>query len=231
MHSLPLLTIIALVAFNYVDCQSFAAFPTASNCETIPSTNALGDGGQNEKQKAVIEVEDGGSVANVVFGPNAADGIHCKGSCTLTNVWWTNVGEDAATFRGGANTKVVVDGGGAKSASDKTFQHNGGGSVTIKNFQCIDCGKVYRACGNCETPYKRTVTLSNVKVTNLGSTFVGINANYGDTATISKLIMVGSKKPVCETFQGTTDNNKEPPKDKVPNPKNCLNKPSDVTYQ
>uniref|UniRef100_A0A915DAG9 Probable pectate lyase F n=1 Tax=Ditylenchus dipsaci TaxID=166011 RepID=A0A915DAG9_9BILA len=203
MHPLPLLTIIAL-ALNYV------AFPTASNCETIPSTksvkkgepfdgknkcyvagSALGDGGQNEDQKAVIEVEDGGSVSNVVFGPNAADGIHCKGSCTLTNVWWTNVGEDAATFRGGANTEVVVDGGGAKSASDKTFQHNGGGSVTIKNFQCIDCGKVYRACGNCETPYKRTVTLSNVKVTNLGSTFVGINANYGDTATITKLIMIG----------------------------------------
>ncbi|MDQ1295829.1 MAG: pectate lyase, partial [Actinomycetota bacterium] len=39
----------------------------------------------------------------------------------------------AATFKGSSSsTKVVVSGGGAKKASDKVFQHNGGGSVTIR---------------------------------------------------------------------------------------------------
>ena len=38
-------------------------------------------------------------------GP-AADGVHCKGSCTLRNVWWQDVGEDAATFKGTAASQT-----------------------------------------------------------------------------------------------------------------------------
>jgi hypothetical protein len=35
------------------------------------------------------------------------------------------------------------------------FQHNGGGTLTVRNFQVSDFGKLYRSCGNCKTQYKR----------------------------------------------------------------------------
>ena len=60
-------------------------------------------------------------------------GIHCKGSCTLNNIWWTEVCEDAATFLQSSGTSYV-NGGGARNAEDKVLQHNGGGTVAVKNF-------------------------------------------------------------------------------------------------
>ena len=51
---------------------------------------------------------------------------------------WEDVGEDAATFRtsNGCNGgSFLVTGGGAKNASDKVFQFNGGGTLTVNNFQ------------------------------------------------------------------------------------------------
>ena len=59
------------------------------------------------------------------------------------------MGEDAATFRGGTNYYVI--GGGARTASDKVFQHNGPGTVHISGFYAENIGKLYRACGNCST--------------------------------------------------------------------------------
>jgi len=59
--------------------------------------------------------------------------VHCLGTCTLNNVWWTDVCEDAATFKQTSGTSYV-NGGGAKSASDKILQDNGGGTVAVKNF-------------------------------------------------------------------------------------------------
>jgi hypothetical protein len=94
-----------------------------------------GDGGVQEGQPPVFELEDGALIKNVILGAPAADGIHCLGSCTIENVWWEDVGEDAATFKGKAGATYTVNGGGAKKASDKVFQHNGGGTLTIKNFQ------------------------------------------------------------------------------------------------
>ncbi len=50
----------------------------------------------------------------MIIGAPAADGVHCKGSCTLQNVWWEEVGEDAATVRGSSSSNVyTVSGGGA----------------------------------------------------------------------------------------------------------------------
>uniref|UniRef100_A0A915ETQ0 Probable pectate lyase F n=1 Tax=Ditylenchus dipsaci TaxID=166011 RepID=A0A915ETQ0_9BILA len=190
------------------ESQSWASFPSASGCTTVKAT-------------IVVDKGEGGSVANVVFGANAADGIHCKGSCNIKNVWWTDVGEDAATFRGGA-----------KSASDKTFQHNGGGSVSIKNFQCQDCGKLCRACGNCGTQYKRSASVGNVKMINPKTAVVIINSNYGDTATIKKFTIVGGKgKLVCEHSQGNNSGKEPTMLGNGPNGKNCMYTDSDVIYQ
>ncbi|WP_307837737.1 pectate lyase [Paractinoplanes rishiriensis] len=33
----------------------------------------------------------------------------------------------------------------------QVFQHNGGGTLTVKNFEVSNVGKLYRSCGNCST--------------------------------------------------------------------------------
>uniref|UniRef100_A0A915DV49 Probable pectate lyase F n=1 Tax=Ditylenchus dipsaci TaxID=166011 RepID=A0A915DV49_9BILA len=194
------------------DSCVFKPFPKADNCEVAKETikvaagatfdgkgkcytadKALGDGGVSEGQKPIIEVADGGTVNNVVFGKNAADGIHCLGSCKIIDTWWTDVGEDAATFNG-KDGKVSVQGGGAKNAHDKVFQHNGGGSVDV----------------------------NGIKVTNITADIVAINPNYGDTATLNDITVVGASKAlICGKTEG---NNKQMQPTKLgdgPDGKNC----------
>jgi hypothetical protein len=166
----------------------------------------LGDGGQGEGQDPLFELADGATLANVIIGAPAADGVHCKGSCTLRNVWWLDVGEDAATFKGtSASQTMTVAGGGAMHASDKVFQHNGPGTFVIKDFQASDIGKLYRSCGNCSKQFARHVEVSNVTVTAPLKTLVGINPNLGDTATITNATIIGgTAKNVCALFKGVT---------------------------
>ncbi|GGN60969.1 pectate lyase [Actinoplanes lobatus] len=168
-------------------------------------SGALGTDDQDEGQDPLFILADGATLKNVIIGSPAADGVHCLGSCTISNVWWENVGEDAATFKGGSSAKYTVTGGGAKGADDKVFQHNGGGTLTISGFAVSDFGKLYRSCGNCKTQYKRAVVVKNVAVTYPGSSLVGINSNYGDTATFSGITITGdsSKKiSICVTYKG-----------------------------
>lgn len=113
----------------------------------------------------------------MIIGPNNGEGVHCLGTCTLNNVWWTDVCEDAATFKQSSGTSFV-NGGGARKASDKVLQHNGGGTVAVKNFYAEDVGKVYRSCGNCGTQVARKSTFDNVKMKG-GSVVAGINGNLG----------------------------------------------------
>ena len=123
-------------------------------------------------------------------------------------MWWEDVGEDAATLKGSSSSQVMtVNGGGAKGASDKVFQHNGPGKFVIKNFTVTDFGKLYRSCGNCSKQYARTVVVDNVKVTAPGKSLVGINSNLGDKATITNVQIYGdsSKKiAICEEYKGVT---------------------------
>jgi hypothetical protein len=150
--------------------------------------------------------------------------VHCIGTCTLINVWWQDVGEDAATFKGtSASQTMTIDGGGARGASDKVFQHNGPGTMVIRNFQVRDFGKLYRSCGNCSTQYTRHVVVSNVRVTAPGGkALVGINANYGDTATLSGITVVNDPTiAICDKYKGVTSG--EPPKTGTgADGKNCL---------
>jgi hypothetical protein len=195
---------------------------------------ALGSGGQSEKQPAMFELADGAVLQNVVLGSPAADGVHCKGSCTLKNVWWENVGEDAATFKGTKAAQVMtIDGGGARGASDKVFQHNGPGTMVIRNFRVEDFGKLYRSCGNCKKQYARHVVIDNVLVDAPGKAIVGINSNFGDTARISHLTIAGDgsrKITVCQRFKGVTSGE---PKEagKGPDGTHCRYTAADVTYR
>ena len=178
-------------------------------------TGNLGSGGQNENQDPIFQLADGASLKNVVLGAPAADGVHCLGTCTLTNVWWEDVGEDAATFKGTSSSQTMtINGGGARKAADKVFQHNGPGTMVIRNFQVDDFGKLYRSCGNCKTQHKRNVVLENITAFSPGKALVGINTNYGDTATFSNITILkdSSKKIViCQKYIGNSTG-AEPPK-------------------
>ncbi|MCP2245936.1 pectate lyase [Lentzea aerocolonigenes] len=197
-------------------------------------TGNLGSGGQNENQDPIFQLADGASLKNVVLGAPAADGVHCLGTCTLTNVWWEDVGEDAATFKGTSSSQTMtINGGGARKAADKVFQHNGPGTMVIRNFQVDDFGKLYRSCGNCKTQHKRNVVLENITAFSPGKALVGINTNYGDTARFSRITIVGdsSKKiAICDKYQGVTSG--EPKKIGTgADSTNCLFKSSDITYR
>lgn len=41
----------------------------------------------------VFILENGATLSNVIIGVNAVEGIHCRGSCTLRNVWFRDVCE------------------------------------------------------------------------------------------------------------------------------------------
>nr|BAI44497.1 pectate lyase [Aphelenchus avenae]BAI44498.1 pectate lyase [Aphelenchus avenae] len=212
------------MAFRAVFCVALCAgvavaqFPNPTSTKKVPATiqvkkgvpfdgknvrhtAGFADGSQKEGQPPIFKLEDGAVIRNVVIGAPAADGIHCQGSCTIENVWWEDVGEDAATFRGGNDVKVTITGGGAKKASDKVFQHNGGGTVTIRNFQVEDFGKLYRSCGNCGCNYKRNVVIENVKAKGPAKNIAGVNYNCGDTATLKNIQVSGKVNFVCETYK------------------------------
>jgi pectate lyase len=180
----------------------------------------LGDGGQNEGQDPLFRLANGATLSNVILGAPAADGVHCSGSCTLRNVTWQDVGEDAATFRG-TNATVVIDGGSAAKASDKVFQDNrgAGGSVTIRNFTVNDFGKLYRSCGNCSTQAARSVTMQNITASN-GDVLVGININYGDRARLSGLNVGGIG--ICDLFNGNNSGDEPVKVGEGPNSTNCI---------
>jgi pectate lyase len=179
--------------------------------DTFVGGGDLGDGGQAEGQDPLFELASGATLVNVTIGSPAADGVHCSGSCTLKNVSWLDVGEDAATFRG-ANATVVIDGGSAAHAADKVFQDNrlAGGSVTIRNFTVSDFGKLYRSCGNCSQQAARTATISDLTATAPGDMLAGVNANLGDTVTISGAA-ISAGIDVCNLFNGN-DTGDEPTK-------------------
>jgi hypothetical protein len=177
-------------------------------------TGPLGSSGQNEDQGALFNVASGGTLQNVILGNPAADGIHCEGTCTLKNVWWEDVGEDAATLQGSSASQVMtIDGGGARAASDKVFQHNGPGTMIIRNFCAQDFGKLYRSCGNCDMQYTRNVQVQNVIVVpgSGTSSLVGVNANYNDTATFSAITIRARANSVtiCTRYNGN-DTGAEP---------------------
>ncbi|CAK1359040.1 putative pectate lyase E [Cercospora beticola] len=161
-------------------------------------------------ESAVFILENGATLSNVIIGARQLEGVHCKGACTLKNVWFRDVCEDAVSALGTGN--VLIEGGGAQSAPDKVVQHNGRGTVTIRGGTYVNIGKLYRACGNCSNNGgPRKVIIENVKVNGVSSDLAGINANYGDTATISG--SCGKSKKTCQQYIGVEKGNGESPKD------------------
>jgi pectate lyase len=170
-------------------------------------TGALGTSDQDESQDPIFKLSDGAVLKNVIIGDPSADGVHCKGSCRLENVWWENVGEDAATFRGQTpSDTMVIDGGGASGARDKVFQDNGFGTMYIKNFYVEWFGKLFRSCGNCTKQMDRHVVLENVTAvaSKHTATILGLNQTYNDTAEFRGKNVIYDLKggvPICLMFE------------------------------
>lgn len=54
---------------------------------------------ETDEPAAMFILEDGAKIQNAIIGATQAEGIHCRGACTILNVWWADVCEDAATFK------------------------------------------------------------------------------------------------------------------------------------
>ena len=163
------------------------------------------------KKDAVFILESGATLRNVILGANAVEHVHCIGAgCTVENVYWEDVCEDALTLEDSSSTgaKFIVKGGGAKNGSDKIIQHNSAGTVYISNFYVENSGKVYRACGNCNKGYqgKRAAVMNGVTANKVGC-LAGYNPNFGDTITLTNVKVTGGH--VCRAFNGRKDG-KEP---------------------
>lgn len=166
------------------------------------------DQAETGEKDAMFVLEDGATLSNVIIGPDQAEGVHCKGKCTLVNVWWSDVCEDALTIKQSSGTSYVI-GGGAFKAADKIFQFNGFGTLDIKNFYAEDYGKVVRSCGNCSNNGgARHVIMNNVLARD-GGVLCGINTNYGDTCTINNSCQDSNK--TCDKYDGN-NSGKEPKK-------------------
>ncbi|KFA68434.1 hypothetical protein S40285_08189 [Stachybotrys chlorohalonatus IBT 40285] len=161
--------------------------------------------GQNEggEDDTVFILRQGATLRNVVIGANQGEGVYCLGGgCTIENVWFEEVCEDAISIKedaAGVVTRII--GGGAFSASDKIIQHNGCGEVEISNFYAEDYGKVYRSCGTCEM-CRRVVRVEGVTAYD-GGEIVGINIETGDTATLTN-ICTDAETP-CQLYDGPGD--------------------------
>ncbi|KAI1260720.1 pectate lyase [Xylariaceae sp. FL1019] len=182
------------------------------------------EGGDSD---AVFEIEEGGSLSNVIIGPNQIEGVHCFGACTLTNVWWSAVCEDAFTVKEqDAGDTTYINGGGAYAAEDKVLQHNGGGTISVSGFTVDDFGKLYRSCGNCDDQTERHVILDSITASS-GSSLVGINSNYGDTATLTNIV-VDDVNDICVEYEGN-DTGDEPEETSSGPSSYCIYDDSDIT--
>ncbi|KAJ0383646.1 hypothetical protein COL922a_010072 [Colletotrichum nupharicola] len=137
------------------------------------------EGGQKD---AVFILRKGATLKNAIIGKDQMEGVYCLGGgCTIENVWFEDVCEDAISIKedeAGTETKII--GGGAYKAGDKVVQHNG-------------CGHV--SCDAC----KRTASIEGVSAYG-GGEVAGINEDTGDEATLVN-ICTNAKTP-CQLYSG-----------------------------
>ena len=228
--------------------SNLCTWPTANGSQSVSSTinvsgtydggmkrftgsGALGSSGQTEGQPAMFQISNGGTLQNVIIGNPAADGVHCSGSCTLKNVWWEDVGEDAATLLGSSSSQVMtIDTGGAKGATDKVFQHNGPGTMIVRNFCFQDFGKAYRSCGNCSSQYARHLEMDNIMAVPRLGPLAGVNANYNDTAKFTRILIKASSGTICDRYNGNSTGAEPTKIGSGADGTNCIYSSSDITY-
>ncbi|KAG6616819.1 pectate lyase D [Phytophthora cinnamomi] len=166
--------------------------------------------GQKESENftAVFRLEAGATLKNAIIGVNQMEGVHCDyNDCTIENVWWEDVCEDALSIKGGNASSVSrVIGGGARYADDKVIQHNGFGTVVVDGFFAQDFGKLYRSCGTCK-PRQRFLNVSNTLVdleiiqtqrVDPNVSIIMMNENFGDQAVLRNFYVKPGKENYTE---------------------------------
>ncbi|EEY62547.1 polysaccharide lyase, putative [Phytophthora infestans T30-4] len=158
--------------------------------QTFERSDITCSGGEGQKDTAVFLVEAGGTLKNAIIGKNQKEGVHCDyHDCTIENVWWDDVCEDALSIKGGSASSVTtVTNCGARYAEDKVVQHNGYGTVKIKGFFAQEFGKLYRSCGTCGN-IPRKVTVENVYALDPLVSVVTVNKNNNDQATLKNIFV------------------------------------------
>lgn len=204
------------VATSVGACKAGSTITGKVDCGNVSiGTSCIGQG---EKQAPVLTLAEGASIKNLTIkAGGGADGIHCKGNCTLENVVWEDVCEDAATMLGGEGTVMRVIGGSAKDAEDKIFQHNGiGSTIYLEGFTTYGTiGRLWASCGDCENnagPRKFIANGVNItgpvaKADGSASYVLRLNSNYGDRATVRNMKIKGYKlgaPKVCVQATGIT---------------------------
>ncbi|OWZ11983.1 Pectate lyase, partial [Phytophthora megakarya] len=176
--------------------------------KTYERSDITCSGGEGQKDTAVFLVEAGGTLKNAIIGKNQKEGVHCDyHDCTIENVWWDDVCEDALSIKGGSASSVTtVTNCGARYAEDKVVQHNGQGTVKIKGFFAQEFGKLYRSCGTCGN-IPRKVTVENVYAIDPLVSVVTVNKNYNDQATLKNIHVKttngNNNVKVCQWSQGS----------------------------
>jgi hypothetical protein len=156
--------------------------------------------GDQDSTDPLIDVADGGTVRKVIMGTRVGDGIHCQGSCTIENVWFPNVCDDAISALGGGT--VTIRNSGFKNARDKTIQHNGTGTVNLDTIYVETAGKLYRSCGDGCSGSSRTANLSNIVAIGVDQV-AGVSTN--DTVTLTN-ICVHRTFSICSIYEpGSSD--------------------------
>ena len=180
--------------------------------------------GDDESQSAVLTLRNS-SVRNVRIAANGgADGIHCSaGNCTLADVVWEDICEDAATNKSEGGTMTIAGGSAFNSRNgyggkpDKVFQHNSKNSTTIitGGFNAYgENGKLWRSCGNCtNNGGPRHLYIYDVTINGAIGSVAGVNSNFDDRATIRNLRIenYAPKRPVvCEEYWGVQKGESSP---------------------
>jgi pectate lyase len=76
------------------------------------------EGGESD---TVFILQEGATLRNAIIGPDQIEGVYCLGACTIENVWWEKVCEDALSLKEGSGPYNII-GGGAQGAEDKVIQ-------------------------------------------------------------------------------------------------------------
>lgn len=137
---LPLLAVASASATPHAKRQFTFPLPSSSGSVTFDSPHEVAGGetydgemqtfgrgvectGQVEggEDDTVFIVQEGGTLRNAIIGPDQIEGVYCLGACTIENVWWENVCEDALSLKEGSGPYNIV-GGGAQGADDKVIQ-------------------------------------------------------------------------------------------------------------
>lgn len=136
MHSNTLYTLLAAVPAALA-CAGQDALPAATDTVSLSEPQYIGAGetfdaqyvrydrgsgacgGQEEGGEAdtVFVLEEGATLKNVIIGADQSEGVYCLGSCTLENLWFEDVCEDAISIKGDGTAYII--GGGAYHADDK----------------------------------------------------------------------------------------------------------------